>query len=122
MIPCVSQLEKIPQNEFFVKNAKLLWVAKHRREHILLQTLTMTNHKEPRTGQKYVKLLDLAIELNLSKDKLYNYVYRHQDQIETYTLPNTGKVLHVSSADADMLRAIFNNPEDFAQKVRRPKK
>ena len=88
----------------------------------MLQLQTMTNHKEPRTGHKYVKLLDLALELNLSKDRLYNYVYRHQNQIDTYTLPDTGKLLYVTAADADMLRAIFMNPEDYAQKVRRKPK
>ena len=92
------------------------------REYIVLQTLPMTNHNEPRIGRKYVKLLDLAEELHLSKDRLYNYVYRHRDQIKTWQLPDSGKLLHVSNADADMLRAIFNNPEDFAQEVKRKPK
>lgn len=92
------------------------------REQKLLQTLTMTNHIEHPQDTKYVKLVELAQELKISKDKLYGYVYRHQEQIETYTLPDSGKLLHVTKADADMLRAIFKNPEDFAQRVKRKPK
>lgn len=85
----------------------------------MLQTLPMTNHIDIPQEGKFIKLIDLAQELKMSKDKLYGYVYRHQDQIETYTLPDSGKLLHITKADADMLRAIFRNPEDFAQRVKR---
>ena len=85
----------------------------------MLQTLPMTNHIDTPQEGKFIKLIDLAQELKMSKDKLYGYVYRHQDQIETYTLPDSGKLLHITKADADMLRAIFRNPEDFAQRVKR---
>lgn len=88
----------------------------------MLQPVTMTKHADTPQQRKYVKLIELAQELKLSKDKLYGYVYRHRDQIETFHLPDSGNLLYIKAADADMIRAIFNNPEDFAQRIaRKPK-
>lgn len=89
----------------------------------MLKTVPMTKHEEAAQQQKYVKLMQLAQELNMSKEKLYGYIYRHAEQIETFHLPDSGNMLYIKAADAAMLRAIFTNPEEFAQRIhRKPKK
>lgn len=93
----------------------------------MLKQAVMTEHTDAPELSKYVRLVDLASKLKMSKDKLYGYIYRYNNrhqagQIDMFTLPGKGRYLWMKREDAEMLYAVFTNPEDYAEKVtRKPK-
>ena len=93
----------------------------------MLKQALMTEHTDAPELSKYVRLVDLAKKLNKGQDWLYGYIYRYNNrhqagQIDTFTIPGKGRSLHMKREDAEMLYAVFTNPEDYAEKVtRKPK-
>lgn len=90
----------------------------------MLKQALMTEHTDAPELSKYVRLIDLATKLKMSKDKLYGYLYRYNNrhpngQIDTFTIPGKGRYLWMKREDAEMLYAVFTNPEDYAEKVTR---
>jgi hypothetical protein len=95
---------------------------------VLKDAAVMPETKKPPEPNKprFVTISHLASEVSVGYDTLYSFIRRWNEQnklkpesqLKLFKLPTKGRTLHLTAADAEMVRAVFMNPEDYAQPVK----